>query len=209
MDSSAAKTKILIANGSKVFCEGLCCLLNQRKPDCLCFTKFDKAPPPPDVIIVESTQSLEVLKNKYPEAKTVLMDTGLAEKEILYILLTYKVDGVVPSDTSIDLFLKALEVVLSGQIWIENKYLKALLQRSDSINVGGCIKSLSAQDRNIVQLVAKGQKNREIAEQLCLSEHTIKAHISRIFRKLNLQRRGQLIALALENNLHLAPKTES
>lgn len=203
MDSIETKTKVLVANGSKVFCESLCYLLSHQKPDCLCFTKFQKDIPYPDIIIFESTQSLELLKDRYPEAKTILMDNGLAEQEIIYLLLTYKVDGVIPSVSPIDLFLKALDVVLSGQIWIENKHLKALLQSGDSISSSGSIKSLSAQDQRIVHLVAKGLKNREIAEQLCLSEHTIKAHISRIFRKLNLKRRAQLISLALENNPYL------
>jgi DNA-binding NarL/FixJ family response regulator len=203
MDSIETKTKVLVANGSKIFCESLCFLLSHHKPDCLCFTKFQNDIPYPDIIIFETTQSLELLKDKYPQAKTILLDNGLSEQEIIYLLLTYKVDGVIPSASPIDLFLKALDVVLSGQVWIENKHLKALLQGSDSMTSGGGIKSLSVQDRRIVQLVAKGLKNREIAEQLCLSEHTIKAHISRIFRKLNLKRRAQLISLALESNLHL------
>ncbi len=100
-----------------------------------------------------------------------------------------------------EMFLKALRVVLSGEIWIDHRHLKYLLRNTGSLTASGSIKGLSRQDKNIVQMVAQGLKNKEIADQLCLSEHTIKAHISHIFKKLNIKRRTQLVSLYLESGL--------
>jgi len=89
--------------------------------------------------------------------------------------------------------------VHSGQLWIGDNHLKSLLDHNGSMTANGNIKCLSCQDMKIVQFIVQGLKNKEIAEQLCLSEHTIKAHISRILKKLNISRRIQLASLFLKN----------
>jgi len=48
-----------------------------------------------------------------------------------------------------------------------------------------------------VLLVSKGLTNKEIASISCISEQTVKTHVSRIFRKLNVSRRSQLVPLAM------------
>jgi DNA-binding NarL/FixJ family response regulator len=58
---------------------------------------------------------------------------------------------------------------------------------------------MSDQDRKIIALITRGQKNSEIAAELCLSEPTIKAHVSRIYKMLNVRNRSQLVTLANES----------
>lgn len=202
MVSSYPQINILAAIGNKVLCESLCQTLSSRQPSLTCTVnihqQFNAAP---DIVLFNSAKVIESLQEKYPEAKFILMDTGLKEQEITYLLFYHKIDGVITPETDMDLFLKALNAVHSDQIWIDNKHLKCLLRSSDSMAASSSIKSFSRQDRKIVQLVAQGLKNREIAERLCLSEHTIKAHISRIFKKLNIKRRTQLVSLFMECGL--------
>ena len=54
---------------------------------------------------------------------------------------------------------------------------------------------MSAQDKKIVSFIAEGCQNLEIAEKLCLSEPTIKAHLSRVYQTLNVKNRAQLACL--------------
>lgn len=198
MAENAPPISILVAVSNSILSESLCQLLSHRQPNYHCFTDFQKNIATPELVLFDPTKMLEPLQAKYPTAKYILLDSGLKEQEICYLLFYHKVSGVIPPNTSIELFLKALSVVHSGQIWIDNKHLKSLLQSNGAISKMGRIKSLSRQDFQITEMVAQGLKNREIAARLCLSEHTIKAHLSRIFKMLNISRRTQLVSLVLE-----------
>jgi DNA-binding NarL/FixJ family response regulator len=193
---------ILAAMGNLVLCQSLCQTLTNNHSNFSCTTHIHHdSSIIPDIVLFNSAKTIETLQENYPEAKYILLDTGLKEQEITYLLFYNKIDGVITPETDMDLFVKALNAVHSGQIWIDNKHLKCLLRNTDSMSASSTIKSFSRQDRRIVQLVAQGLKNREIADQLCLSEHTIKAHISRIFKKMNIKRRTQLVSLVMECGL--------
>lgn len=191
---------ILVAIGNRVLCESLCHLLSSRQPMYVYADIFRKICTPPELVLFDSSRSLEALQTSYPNAKFILIDTGLKEQEITGLLLFNKIAGVISPDAEIELFIKALKVVHSGQLWIDNNHLKSMLNHNGSMTSSGSIKSLSCQDMKIVQFVVQGRTNKEIAEQLCLSEHTIKAHISRILKKLNISRRIQLASLFLESD---------
>jgi len=196
----AHQTSILVAIGNRVLCESLCHFLKSRQPmDIYSINNIQKIYTPPDLVLFDSSKLLETLQPRYPNAKFILIDTGLKEQEITYLLNFNKIAGVIPPDANIELFIKALNVVHSGQLWIGDKHLKSLLDHNGSMTANGNIKSLSYQDMEIVKFIVQGLKNKEIAEHLCLSEHTIKAHISRILKKLNISRRIQLASLFLEN----------
>jgi LuxR family maltose regulon positive regulatory protein len=55
---------------------------------------------------------------------------------------------------------------------------------------------LSAQEQNIINLIAHGQSNKEIARSLRISPETVKTHVRKIFTKLNVYKRPQAVALA-------------
>jgi DNA-binding NarL/FixJ family response regulator len=57
---------------------------------------------------------------------------------------------------------------------------------------------LTAREREVAAMVAKGMSNRQIAQELFLSEHTVKRHISKILRKLGLASRAEVAAWATE-----------
>lgn len=111
--------------------------------------------------------------------------------------------GIISRDASLEMFHKAIRVVDNGEIWIDQQHLKLLLHRNGALTDSGEIKCLSAQDKKNIQLITEGYKNREIGEVLCLSEHTIKAHVSRIFKLLNVRNRSQLVNFAKEYNSDL------
>jgi DNA-binding NarL/FixJ family response regulator len=195
MESNGLCGGVLVAINNRVLRESLCQVLNNLQTEYICYTDF----PAPDLVLFDSSKTLEPLLTQYPNAKFILMDSGLKEQEVSYLLFHHKISGVIQPNTSMEMFLKALSVVYSGQIWLDNKHLKSLLQGSGFMGRNGDLKTLSQQDKKIVRLVTQGLKNKEIAAQLCLSEHTIKAHLSRIFKTLNIHRRAQLMSLILEN----------
>ena len=91
------------------------------------------------------------------------------------------------------LFKEALTAINEGQIWIDNGSVKALLNNAGNISQKGRISHITGREQEIIECVCQGLKNNEIAGRLALSPHTIKAHLNRIFRKLNITNRSKLM----------------
>jgi DNA-binding NarL/FixJ family response regulator len=92
--------------------------------------------------------------------------------------------------------------VLRGEVWVGRKVIQLLLdelagftehlQREFQTNSDEQLKHLTPRQREIVSLISRGASNKEIAHALHVSEKTVKAHLTGIFRKLKLTDRLQL-----------------
>jgi LuxR family transcriptional regulator, positive regulator of biofilm formation len=152
----------------------------------------------PDVIIVDVSSLRHDLVSSYPEAKVLLMDTGVDKDRIVNTLLSFPIHGVLSMDTEVPLFKKAVEAVRDGQMWLDNKTLRAFLNQSPPAPVPPKADKVTDRESEIIDYVCRGYTNREIAATLSLSEHTVKAHLNRIFRKLNTSSRSKLITVMLQ-----------
>ena len=147
----------------------------------------------PDVLLVDITTLTQDLLAQHPEAKVLLIDTGIESDTLCTTLLSYRIHGILSPDTELDLFKKALKVVSEGQIWIENSSVKAVLHDRGIVSQRGAIGTISDREQEIIDCVCQGLSNKEIAVRLALSSHTVKAHLNRIFRKLNITNRSKLV----------------
>ncbi|WP_020677699.1 response regulator transcription factor [Geopsychrobacter electrodiphilus] len=197
MRTDHEQINVLIAVSNNILGEGLYKITSEN-PQNKAFSHFHSKDSSlaPDILLFDANQDFHALQLSYPEAKTVLLDTGLKDQEIACLLVCHKIQGIISPDASIEMFHKALKVVHEGEIWIDQKHLKSLLGRNGAMTENGGVRSLSEQDKKIIQLITLGDKNREIGEKLCLSEHTIKAHVSRIFKRMNVSNRSQLVSVA-------------
>lgn len=196
---------VLLAMSNMIICEGLRRIVTENtQNNAYCLHSCNNFPPP-HIILFDFHQEMQNLQLAYPAAKPILLDTGLSEQETACLLLCHKVRGIISQTASVEMLHKAIRVVNGGDIWIDQKHLKTLLQKNETITTNGDLKALSSQDKRIIQLITQGQKNREIAKTLCLSEHTIKAHVSRIYKRLKVSNRSQLVSVAKENKLELHP----
>ena len=152
----------------------------------------------PDLILIDAATLKAEFLETWPNAKIILLDTGLQENEIISILLSYRLHGIISTETDTPLFLKALSVIHAGQVWIDNNKLKALLGYAESASSSKSIDKISPKEQEVIILVSQGFKNREIANRLNISEQTVKVHISNIFRKANVTNRAQLVPLAMQ-----------
>ncbi len=149
----------------------------------------------PDVIVTDfkSLNSKAPVANR--DAKTVLIDTGLRQEEIIVALVSFKINSVLSKKTDVRLLRKALDVICKGEVWLDNDIMKVFLDNVELVTRSGKINSVTDREKEIIKYVSQGLKNKEIAEELCLSEQTVKAHLNRIFRKYNVSRRSQLVGL--------------
>jgi DNA-binding NarL/FixJ family response regulator len=101
------------------------------------------------------------------------------------------------------LLAKCIQCVASGQVWANSIELQFLLQAlsqppfPNSLNLGGGL--LSKRETDVVRCVAEGLTNREIAERLKLTEHTVKNYLFRIFDKLGVSSRVEVVLYAVRN----------
>ena len=144
----------------------------------------------PDVLLVDITTLSHGLLTQYPEAKVLLIDTGIEQDKLCATLLSYRIHGILSPRTEFHLFKKALEAVGKGQIWIDNESVKAVLHDREIVSQTGHI---SGREQEIIDCACQGLSNNEIGQRLALSPHTVKAHLNRIFRKLNITSRSKLM----------------
>lgn len=99
---------------------------------------------------------------------------------------------------------KAVETVLKGDVWIQrdliSKVIGTLVNRSKPATSTGsqnrlndALKILSSREKEVVARIRTGESNKQVAEHLFISERTVKAHLSSIFKKFNLSDRLQLV----------------
>jgi LuxR family transcriptional regulator, positive regulator of biofilm formation len=155
----------------------------------------------PDVILVDVTTVGRKLLSRYPEAKVILIDAGQEPAKLLAILLSHPVHGMLSIHTELHLLKKALRAVTEGQIWIDNESVKALLQDNGTLSKTGKISGSTNREKEIIEYVCRGLSNKQIALALALSENTVKAHLSAIFRKFNVTSRSRLMSLAMQGPL--------
>lgn len=122
--------------------------------------------------------------------------------------------GILGKSATVETLLKAVSVVHQGEVWASKRVLtltvEELASRSLGPQVEASIKShLSQREQEIVRLIASGLSNKEVANRLTITEATVKAHLTHIFRKLLLRGRGQLAALYHQNLMPLAAKNEA
>ena len=111
--------------------------------------------------------------------------------------------GVCRRDESCQVLCKCIDRVYRGQIWANSEQLRYVLE---ALWAGARIRLtdargnvlLSKREEEIVLLVAEGLRNREIAAQLNLSEHTIRNYLFRVFDKLGISNRSELILYFME-----------
>lgn len=158
----------------------------------------------PNVVLVDINTINQDLFSTYPGAKVLLMDTGVEREKIVSALLSFPTHGVLSVNTEVPLFKKALEVVNEGQIWVDNNMLKAFLHQGSAAQSLPKRDGITEREREIVDYVCRGCTNKEIAASLSLSEHTVKAHLNRIFKKYNTSSRSKLITLLLQQKRETA-----
>jgi DNA-binding NarL/FixJ family response regulator len=112
--------------------------------------------------------------------------------------------GIVLKQSASDLLVKSIYKVFGGEIWLDNhmtaEVMKAFTKSADS----GPRREkplLSDREKEIVQLVAQGYRNKEIGEKLFISEQTVKNHLHNIFDKLGVSDRLELALYAIHHRL--------
>jgi len=106
-------------------------------------------------------------------------------------------DGVFSRDESFEMLCKCIRAVCGGQVWARSDQLRFVTEAlatssAEPVKNGNGTHVLTKREEEIVQVVAEGLTNRDIARQLNLTEHTVRNYLFRIFNKLGTSNRLEL-----------------
>lgn len=120
------------------------------------------------------------------------------EVHLVKEILRTGVQGFVLKNDSHKELLQAIQEVINGKVYLSSDVNKMLIQSMDNPDEG---KLLTDREREIVKLIAKEYSNKQIAEDLFISERTVETHRKNIFRKTGTSSLVGLIKFAYANNL--------
>jgi DNA-binding NarL/FixJ family response regulator len=133
----------------------------------------------------------------------VILLTARIEHEQVVEALNLGVAGIVLKESAPLQILDCIRRVAAGGQWIDqligSRTLDGLLRRQSGARKAAAV--LTAREIEVVRMVARGLRNKEIAEQLSITEGTVKAHLRTIFEKLGIDSRMKLIVYARETRL--------
>ena len=130
----------------------------------------------------------------------VLVLTTFDLDEYVYEALRAGASGFLLKDAPEDQLVAGIGIVAAGGSLFAPAVTRRLIERFAGARPARRpgLEDLTARELEVLRLVARGLSNAEIAAQLVLSEHTVKTHVARILRKLDLRDRVQTVVLAYE-----------
>ncbi len=135
------------------------------------------------------------VRNHFPQIPVVIVSAH-EDHDTISKAMKYGAAGFVPKSTPVDDIYLAIVAVLSGNIWLPSSFDQTKAAGNEN-DIAERVASLTQQQYRILMMFAQGMLNKQIAYDLNVSEATIKAHATAIFRKLDVRNRTQaVIAIA-------------
>lgn len=160
----------------------------------------------PDVVVMDVTMpnlnGIEATRRMAQEAPRVRVLALSMHKDAVYVreILRAGARGYLLKDSSEQDLINAVRALAKGEGFISPAVSDAVLSDYRK-HVTDPIDLLTTREREVLQRIAEGQTNKEIAGSLNLSVYTVEAHRGRIMEKLNLHSTGELVRFALRNGL--------
>lgn len=153
---------------------------------------------------IEATRAIrEIL----PEAHIIML-TVSEEDEDLFSAVKAGARGYLIKNVEPEQLIKAIHLLAKGEAVIPHSMASKLLKEFSNISnrppepkAESRLKSLTERETGVLQLLAKGGSNKDIANELCISEHTVKIHLKNILKKLHMNNRIQAAVYAYQQGL--------
>lgn len=208
--TATAPTRILLVDDHPIVRAGLAAIISSQ-PDMEIVAQTGSgrealdlyAEKQPDVTLMDlklpgmsGVEAIRLLRQRQADVKVLVLTTYEGDEDIYQALMAgaaaYIIKGM-----SHDLLLQGIRQVQQGKVYLPAEISRAVAQRSTK-------EDLSARERQVLTLLARGCSNRSIAQELGVTEGTVKCHVSVILSRLGVEDRTQAVLIALRRGfVHL------
>lgn len=162
----------------------------------------------PDVILMDlqmprmdGITAIGRLRNEYPEIAIVILTT-FNEDELMIRGLQAGARGYLLKDTNRENLLDTIYAAARGETLLKPEILaRVLAAKSTSATASPSDSTLTEREREVLHAAARGERNKEIAYKLGITERTVKAHLASIYQKFNVDSRAAAVAVAAQKGL--------
>jgi DNA-binding NarL/FixJ family response regulator len=155
----------------------------------------------PNVVIMDvrmpgmdGLQATKQISDKFPDV-AVLIFTAYSERSLLSRGLESGAKGYILKEAPHQTLLRAIEKVAAGDGYVDPALMPAFLTGKDQTDM------LTTREREILQLLADGMSNADVATKLFISQETVKSHVRHILAKLEADTRTHAVAIALRESI--------
>lgn len=150
----------------------------------------DAGAPSPELVLLDLTgeftfETLAETHARMPGCNLVIR-VGPMSRELIFQALEYGVRGIIPLQLAPEMLIRSLERIANGEVLIE-------VTDAGFDTVGEKRVTFSEREKQVVELLAQGLKNKEIAAAMQLAEGTVKVYLSRLFKKTKVRDRFELM----------------
>ena len=207
-------TKVLVADDDPLTMAGITALLDKSNFDVVATVNTGAAvldtlaSARPDLLILDNgmpeRSGLDVLRTlrSRGDSRPVVLLTGSLNDELAREAIQLSVNGIVIKATAPRDLLTCLESVVQGRRWLDQDVMQRVMEQAMSPGAPrDPFEVLSGRERAVASLARRGLRNKEIADELGLTEGTVKVHLHKVFDKLSIRGRTELILLAQDRGL--------
>lgn len=204
-------TRVLIADDHDLVREGICKLLELYEDIKVVGEAGDGLETisqvrknPPDLVLLDLNMprmdgitSIKKIKEINPEIKVLILTIHDGE-EYVFEVAKAGAEGYIQKDIKPEELKNSIERVIKGEKVfpqnIEEQFANVVIEKRE-------VEELSAREQEVLELLAQGMSNRNVAETLFISEKTVKNHVSNILKKLAVNDRTQAVIVSLKRGL--------
>ncbi len=216
------KIKVLVADDHPVFLEGLCSILTLRDSEIELVSSVSDGREAveevkkltPDVVLLDikmpvmnGVEAARIIKESTPETKIIML-TNFEDRDLIIAALKVGANGYILKDAPIPQLIQSIRTVYQGNVLISPKVAEKLISTDEKQDIGnqsipqdGKLDDLTSREKQILILMTRGRENWEIAQELFISEKTVRNYASQIYAILGVNNRTQAVLWALENGI--------
>jgi len=158
---------------------------------------------------MNGVEATKVIRAECPQTRVVIL-TAYEDDQLILELIQAGATGYLVKDTHVDEVVKAIRVAHDGESLIQPRVAQKILKMMVAMPSAGNdvnkavqekLERLTAREREVLEGIAKGLNNKELAELFCIGHTTVKTHVNRMMQKLELRDRVEAVLFALEAGL--------
>lgn len=156
--------------------------------------------------IMDGVDATKIIKRDFPHVNIIILTT-FNDDEYIFEALKYGASGYLLKDATMEKIEEAIIEVNNGGVLIQPNVAKKVVDMfsrmdNNDIEIDVRIYDLTTREKDILRYLGEGKSNKEIGNELYISEGTVKNHITSILSKLDLRDRTQLALFAVKNKIY-------